>query len=166
MRITTVKQRYAVAELARACSSTSPERAEPFCPVFGACGGCQLQHLSYAAQLAWKRDIVRAALERIGGLRRRRRERRHRHGAAAGIPQQDVAGGRRIEDAAADPRLLSAALARRRADRRMPDRHAANLTPTWRGLDAERTRARCARCSQDARHVVARSARASGREPS
>ncbi|MBX5464523.1 MAG: 23S rRNA (uracil(1939)-C(5))-methyltransferase RlmD [Clostridia bacterium] len=44
----------------------SPERAEPGCPVFGLCGGCALQHASYAAQLAWKRERVRAALARAG----------------------------------------------------------------------------------------------------
>jgi len=46
----------------------SPERADPFCTVFGTCGGCQVQHLSYRAQLAWKSRLVRDALERIGGF--------------------------------------------------------------------------------------------------
>ena len=30
----------------------SPSRREPKCPVAKQCGGCQLQHLSYEAQLA------------------------------------------------------------------------------------------------------------------
>ncbi|MGC1380025.1 MAG: 23S rRNA (uracil(1939)-C(5))-methyltransferase RlmD [Candidatus Baltobacteraceae bacterium] len=68
VRITTVKQRYAVADLIELLE-VSPERARPFCPVFGTCGGCQLQHLGYDAQLAWKRDAVAGALTRIGGLR-------------------------------------------------------------------------------------------------
>jgi 23S rRNA (uracil1939-C5)-methyltransferase len=67
VRIIEVKQRYAVAEPLEILRE-SPARAEPFCPVFGVCGGCQLQHLGYSAQLEWKRDTVRAALERIGGL--------------------------------------------------------------------------------------------------
>ncbi len=45
-----------------------PGRAEPVCPVFDRCGGCQWQHLSYAAQLEAKKEIVTQTLERIGGL--------------------------------------------------------------------------------------------------
>jgi len=67
IRIDTVKQRYAVAEMLELLVE-SRERARPFCPVFGACGGCQLQHLAYDAQLRWKRDVVRNALLRIGGI--------------------------------------------------------------------------------------------------
>ncbi len=62
-----VKPKYAVAKMLQLLT-ISPFRAEPFCPVFGACGGCQVQHLSYPAQLAWKRDVVRGSLRRIGGF--------------------------------------------------------------------------------------------------
>jgi 23S rRNA (uracil1939-C5)-methyltransferase len=67
VEITTVKPKYAVARLLKLLSG-SPFRVQPFCPVFGACGGCQVQHLSYPAQLVWKADMVRNALQRIGGL--------------------------------------------------------------------------------------------------
>jgi len=67
VRITAVKPKYAVAQLL-SILETSPQRVAPFCPVFGECGGCQLQHLAYPAQLAWKREVVRNALVRIGGF--------------------------------------------------------------------------------------------------
>jgi len=46
--------------------SASPERVAPRCPHFGACGGCTLQHLSGAAQLAAKERGLFDALGRIG----------------------------------------------------------------------------------------------------
>lgn len=67
MRITQVKPKYAVGEIV-AFESRSEMRAQPFCTVFGVCGGCQVQHLAYPAQLAWKEQIVRSALRRIGGF--------------------------------------------------------------------------------------------------
>ncbi len=67
VRISSVKPKYAVGEMLKLLVG-SPHRVVPFCSVFGLCGGCQVQHLSYAAQLAWKRDVVRNALSRIGGF--------------------------------------------------------------------------------------------------
>lgn len=67
MRITLVKPKYAVGELVKLLVGSS-HRVVPFCPVFGTCGGCQTQHLSYRGQLAWKTGIVRSALQRIGGF--------------------------------------------------------------------------------------------------
>ena len=49
-----------------AVATPAPDRATPGCPVFGECGGCQLQHMDYAAQLAWKRERVLAALRDAG----------------------------------------------------------------------------------------------------
>ncbi|MDH5508111.1 MAG: class I SAM-dependent RNA methyltransferase [Anaerolineae bacterium] len=46
----------------------SPERVSPRCQHFGDCGGCHYQHMSYAAQLGYKADILRDQLERIGKL--------------------------------------------------------------------------------------------------
>ena len=36
----------------------SPERVTPFCPHFGTCGGCAIQHWETERYRAWKRDIV------------------------------------------------------------------------------------------------------------
>ncbi|UCC74475.1 MAG: class I SAM-dependent RNA methyltransferase [Gemmatimonadota bacterium] len=46
----------------------SPERRLPPCRHYDACGGCQLQHLRYDAQLRAKAGIVADALRRLGGL--------------------------------------------------------------------------------------------------
>jgi 23S rRNA (uracil1939-C5)-methyltransferase len=46
----------------------SPHRVEALCPVFGTCGGCQLQHMHYPAQLEWKREVVQQLLHDIGGF--------------------------------------------------------------------------------------------------
>jgi 23S rRNA (uracil1939-C5)-methyltransferase len=67
VRIETVKPKYAVGEMLELLER-SPDRVEPFCEVFGTCGGCQAQHLSYPAQLTWKQGIVTNALRRIGGI--------------------------------------------------------------------------------------------------
>ncbi|MGA2986717.1 MAG: 23S rRNA (uracil(1939)-C(5))-methyltransferase RlmD [Terriglobia bacterium] len=47
----------------------SRERTEPSCPYFGRCGGCQYQHLAYAAQVAAKVDILRETLRRLGQVK-------------------------------------------------------------------------------------------------
>ncbi len=46
----------------------SPHRVEPRCPLFATCSGCQLQHVDYPHQLALKRRMVTAQLERFGGF--------------------------------------------------------------------------------------------------
>lgn len=46
----------------------SSYRVDAPCPVFGICGGCQIQHLSYEGQLAAKEDIIREAFSRYAGL--------------------------------------------------------------------------------------------------
>src|SRR5581483_164436 len=46
----------------------SPLRVAAPCPVFGTCGGCQLQHMQYEAQLEWKRNVVQQLLQEIGGF--------------------------------------------------------------------------------------------------
>jgi len=61
------KKNYAVGRLVEVIKKSSA-RVEPFCPLYKNCGGCQLQHMSYPAQLKWKRQQVVDAIERIGKL--------------------------------------------------------------------------------------------------
>jgi 23S rRNA (uracil1939-C5)-methyltransferase len=42
----------------RAVLSASPDRVPAPCPYYGACGGCQLQHLAHAQQLEQKRRVL------------------------------------------------------------------------------------------------------------
>lgn len=46
--------------------SASPQRIEPRCPHFGVCGGCSLQHLSPADQIAAKQERLLENLEHLG----------------------------------------------------------------------------------------------------
>ncbi len=48
--------------------AASPHRVEPRCAHFGVCGGCSLQHLSAAAQLAAKERQLLENLQRIGNV--------------------------------------------------------------------------------------------------
>lgn len=41
------------------------ERQKAPCPIYDTCGGCQLQHLSYQGQLAFKKDLLKQALHKF-----------------------------------------------------------------------------------------------------
>ena len=65
--ITKPKKNYAYAKMINIIES-SKHRVPAKCPVARQCGGCQIQELSYEAQLAFKNKKVRGNLERIGGF--------------------------------------------------------------------------------------------------
>ena len=65
--LTKVTSRYAYGHLDRILEP-SPSRVEPRCPIARTCGGCQIQALDYAKQLAFKQKKVRENLIRIGGF--------------------------------------------------------------------------------------------------
>ncbi|MBU1275077.1 MAG: TRAM domain-containing protein [Proteobacteria bacterium] len=67
VRLTQAKRDFARAELL-GIAEPSPQRVEPTCPLFGQCGGCQLQHLDYPAQVEAKAAWVQRALSRLGEL--------------------------------------------------------------------------------------------------
>ncbi|MCD8206110.1 MAG: 23S rRNA (uracil(1939)-C(5))-methyltransferase RlmD [Clostridia bacterium] len=48
--------------------TVSPDREAPECPVFEKCGGCQLQHMTYDAQLRFKRQTIISSVKKIAGL--------------------------------------------------------------------------------------------------
>jgi tRNA/tmRNA/rRNA uracil-C5-methylase (TrmA/RlmC/RlmD family) len=62
-----VKKNFARAKLLRVVEA-SPERVQPECRFFAACGGCQYQHISYAAQLRIKHKQIADLFQRIGGF--------------------------------------------------------------------------------------------------
>lgn len=68
IRIIKVLKNYAYGKLLRILK-TSPGRVDPSCGVVKRCGGCQLQHMSYEAQLQYKTLQVKDAIERLGGLK-------------------------------------------------------------------------------------------------
>ena len=67
MRIVETERNYARGVI-EAMIEPSAQRRTPACSYFGACGGCQLQHLDYPAQLAAKVSFVRESLRRLGGI--------------------------------------------------------------------------------------------------
>lgn len=65
--ITKAKKNYGYAKMLKVLEP-SPHRVEKRCPVARQCGGCQIQELSYEAQLDFKTKKVYGNLERIGGF--------------------------------------------------------------------------------------------------
>lgn len=66
-KIMKMKKTYGYARLTEILEP-SCDRTEPLCPHHRACGGCQLQALSYEKQLAFKTNKVKNDLLRIGGF--------------------------------------------------------------------------------------------------
>lgn len=67
-RIVRQKKQFDEAE-AVAIFKVSDERTVPQCRYFERCGGCSLQHISPAAQVAFKQRMMEEQLERIGKVR-------------------------------------------------------------------------------------------------
>jgi 23S rRNA (uracil1939-C5)-methyltransferase len=66
-RIVEERKTWARAELLE-ITEPSPVRVEKTCPFYGKCGGCNLQHIEYNAQLEVKTNILKDSFRRIGGL--------------------------------------------------------------------------------------------------
>ena len=67
IRATKMKKSYGYGRLEKILKP-SPDRVEPVCPVSRQCGGCQIQSMSYEAQLKFKKNKVKNNLIRIGGF--------------------------------------------------------------------------------------------------
>ncbi len=67
VEVVEVKKTFGRAKLLRVITP-SADRATPECKHFGACGGCQYQHIAYPAQLAMKRKQIADIFQRIGGI--------------------------------------------------------------------------------------------------
>lgn len=63
LRITAQKKSYCTASISEILTH-SPFRSVPKCAIFGTCGGCCWQHISYPAQLVHKRKILAETLWR------------------------------------------------------------------------------------------------------
>lgn len=66
-RVVKVEKRHAFGKLLEV-HSMSPDRQKPPCPVYGRCGGCAAQHMTYEATLKAKRDRVSGCFAHIAGL--------------------------------------------------------------------------------------------------
>ena len=66
-KVIKAKKTYGYARLMEIITP-SKDRVEPVCPVARQCGGCQIQQMSYSAQLKYKQKLVRDNLARIGGI--------------------------------------------------------------------------------------------------
>lgn len=69
VRLVKVKRSYGIGKVLES-KAVSPERVTPFCPWFGKCGGCRLQHGSYPLQLEIKEGLLLDAMMRLGGFLR------------------------------------------------------------------------------------------------
>ena len=67
VRIVEVARNYARGVIEQILAPSTSRRTPP-CPHFGVCGGCQLQHLEYEAQVKAKREFLRESLRRIGRI--------------------------------------------------------------------------------------------------
>lgn len=65
VKIVKVNKRFAFGKMIEIIKY-SKDRVNPNCEIYNKCGGCQLQHLSYEAQLRFKRERVEDCLIKIG----------------------------------------------------------------------------------------------------
>jgi 23S rRNA (uracil1939-C5)-methyltransferase len=67
-RVVAQKRQYLEAETIQVLEA-SPDRVEPACELYARCGGCDMMHLAYAAQVQAKADWTAQALQRLDAPR-------------------------------------------------------------------------------------------------
>lgn len=67
IKIIKMEKNYAIGKILEIIR-VSEHRTEPVCNIYKQCGGCNLQHMDYEGQLAFKKQRVIDALTRIGKL--------------------------------------------------------------------------------------------------
>jgi 23S rRNA (uracil1939-C5)-methyltransferase len=66
-RVVKKKRDYAEATILEVLEG-SPDRVYPPCPYAGYCGGCRWQHVRYERQLDFKKEHIKEAMARTGGI--------------------------------------------------------------------------------------------------
>ena len=67
VKIVKVSKNFAFGKLLEIIEA-SPSRIEPICSIYKSCGGCNIQHMDYKAQLDFKTNRVIQVINRIGKL--------------------------------------------------------------------------------------------------
>lgn len=60
------KKQYVEARIIKIIEA-SADRQDPQCSLFGSCGGCQLQHMSYESQVAYKQQLLQHQIQKYLG---------------------------------------------------------------------------------------------------
>lgn len=68
VEITKLKKKYGFGKVLEIVER-SEKRTEPLCPVYGACGGCQIQHLNYEEQVSFKKNKIKNAFYKNANLK-------------------------------------------------------------------------------------------------
>ncbi|MGL6174051.1 MAG: 23S rRNA (uracil(1939)-C(5))-methyltransferase RlmD, partial [Cellulosilyticaceae bacterium] len=68
VRVLKVKKNFGFGKVIKVIEPSSI-RGTTACEIADKCGGCQIQHINYQAQLDWKTKKVKDAIERIGGIK-------------------------------------------------------------------------------------------------
>ncbi|WP_059104509.1 23S rRNA (uracil(1939)-C(5))-methyltransferase RlmD [Shouchella shacheensis] len=67
VKVVKTKKGYGFARLIK-IETESDDRVDPPCPLFQRCGGCQIQHIDYPAQLRYKQKQVKDVITRVAKL--------------------------------------------------------------------------------------------------